>query len=249
VEAWFISDIHLKKAEERNGEILLRFLRSLLQGNPQQVHLFMLGDIFDLWVGGGDYFVNRFSEIVNTLGELVKAGGKVTFIEGNHDLHIADYFQKKLGVSVFVEAQYIEIDSKIIRVEHGDLINLNEIAYLRLRAVLRHPILKFFARVVPGGFWGYIGEKASKKSRKRSAKMRVNNQEQLENMIHAHTERAFAEKPFDFIISGHMHIFTDREMSLNGQKVRSVNLGSWFEDTVKVFRIKDGQAEWITLPG
>ena len=66
-------------------------------------------------------------------------------------------------------------------------------------------------------------------------------------MIHAHTERAYIEKKFDFIISGHMHIFTDRVLTMNGHKVRSINLGSWFEDNIKVFRIKEGQADWVNL--
>ena len=90
MEAWFISDIHLKTAEERNGKILLRFLRSLLAGNPQQVHLFMLGDIFDLWVGGHTYFAKKFEPLMQALGDLRKAGARITFIEGNHDVHVEE---------------------------------------------------------------------------------------------------------------------------------------------------------------
>lgn len=247
MEAWFVSDIHLKTAKERNGEILLRFLHSLLQGNPEKIHLFLLGDIFDLWVGGGSFFVKRFLPLVQALEKLKKAGAQITFIEGNHDLHIGSYFKKRLGVEVFVEAQYYEIDGLTVRIEHGDLINLNEIAYLRLRSVLRHPAVKMLAHIIPGGVWGYIGDKASKKSRSRSSRLRVQNEEQLVGMIHAHTERAYIEKKFDFIISGHMHIFTDRVLTMNGHKVRSINLGSWFEDNIKVFRIKEGQADWVNL--
>lgn len=225
-----------------------QFFYDLKKANPQQTHLFLLGDIFDLWVGGGDFFVQKYKALVGALGELIKAGAKVTFIEGNHDLHIADYFQKKLGVSVFVDPQYYQIDGLTVRVEHGDLINLDEISYLRLRQFLRHPILKFLARHVYGGVWGFIGTQASRKSRKRSANLRVRNEKKLEEMVHLHAERSYQEKPFDFIVSGHMHILTDRELSIQGHKVRSINLGSWFEKEIKIFRIKQGTADWVQLP-
>lgn len=248
MEAWFISDIHLKTAEERNGKILLRFLRSLRQRNPSEIHLFMLGDIFDLWVGGHNYFGNKFKDLTTALSDLKQAGAQITYIEGNHDVHVEGYFQKKLGIEVFVEARYYTIDGKVIRCEHGDLINLNDEKYLKYRGIIRNPWIKPLGNIIPGRFWDYIGNKASKKSRERSGHFRSSNEEQLVKMIRGHIVTAYEEKPFDFIISGHMHVFDDHVVDVNGHNVRSVNLGSWFEDTVKVFRIKDGRGEWVDLP-
>ncbi|WP_374027546.1 UDP-2,3-diacylglucosamine diphosphatase [Bdellovibrio bacteriovorus] len=248
MEAWFISDIHLKTAEERNGKILLRFLRSLLAGNPRQVHLFMLGDIFDLWVGGHTYFAKKFEPLMQTLGDLRKAGARITFIEGNHDVHVEGYFQKHLGIEVFVEAQYYLIDGVRVRCEHGDLINLNDEKYLKYRSIIRNPYIKPLGNILPGKFWDHIGNKASKKSRERSGHYRVSNEGELISMIRKHTPVAYAEKPFDLIVSGHMHVFDDHMETINGHSVRSVNLGSWFEERVKVFCLKNGVGEWVYLP-
>ncbi|WP_413586444.1 UDP-2,3-diacylglucosamine diphosphatase [Bdellovibrio sp. HCB274] len=247
MEAWFISDIHLKSAEERNGQILLRFLRSLRQGNPENVHLFMLGDIFDLWIGSSEFFAKRFQPLMDALKDLRKAGARITYIEGNHDVHIEGYFTKKLDVEVFVEAQYYKIDGLNVRVEHGDLINLNDIKYLKYRSIIRNPWIKPLKDFLPGRFWNYLGNRASKKSRARSGHYRQRNEEQLVSMIRGHVSRAYDEGPFDIIISGHMHVFDDHMVPTHGREVRSVNLGSWFEDDVKVFRIKNGQGEWVTI--
>lgn len=249
MEAWFLSDIHLKSVEERNGKILLRFLRSLLAGNPSQIHLFLLGDIFDLWIGGHDYFVQKYKPLMEALQELKSAGARITYIEGNHDVHIEDFFQRQLGAEVFVEAQYFEIDGVRIRCEHGDLINLNDKAYLRYRGVIRHPLVKPLGTRLPGRFWGYVGTKMSAKSRKKSGHYRTRNEAQLVAMIRGHIAHAYQEKAFDYIISGHMHVFDDHIVDFDGHKVRSINLGSWFEENVKVFRIKSGQGEWVLLPG
>lgn len=247
MEAWFISDIHLKTAEERNGQILLRFLRSLREQNPKQVHLFMLGDIFDLWIGPSEFFARQFPEHMQALKDLIDAGGKVTFIEGNHDVHVEKYFEKKLGVKVFVEAQYYQIDNLQVRVEHGDLINLNDEKYLKYRAFIRNPRYKFLLYMFPGWLWNWAGTRASKKSRDKSGEYRARNEAQLVTMIRNHTERAYQERPFDVIISGHMHVFDDHMISIDGRPVRTVNLGSWFEEKVRVFRIKDGQCDWVHL--
>lgn len=249
MEAWFLSDIHLKTAEERNGKILLRFLHSLLERNPKEIHLFLLGDIFDLWIGGHSYFVEKFKPLIDALRMLKKEGARITYIEGNHDVHIESFFQQQLGADVFVEAQYFNIDGCRVRCEHGDLINIQDKAYLRYRSVIRHPVVKpFGTTLLPGRFWSYVGNKMSQKSRLRSGHYRVSNEDQLVEMIRGHIEKAYKEQPFDFIISGHMHVFDDHVVEIEGRKVRSVNLGSWFEESVRVFCIRKGQGEWIHLP-
>lgn len=247
MEAWFISDIHLKDAEERNGKILLRFLRSLLEQNPSEVHLFMLGDIFDLWVGGHAYFAKKFEPLIAALRDLKKAGARITYIEGNHDVHIESFFQGQLGVEVFVEAQYYLIDGVRVRCEHGDLINVNDKNYLKYRALIRHPLVKPLGTHLPGSFWNYIGNKASKASRARSGHFRMVNEAELVKMVRGHVEVAYAEKPFDLIVSGHMHVFDDHTVQYHGHSVRSINLGSWFEERVKVFCLRRGVGEWVYL--
>lgn len=247
MEAWFISDIHLKTAEERNGKILLRFLRSLREGNPSQVHLFLLGDIFDLWVGKHAYFGRGFKDIIQALQDLKKAGARITYIEGNHDVHVEGFFQKRLGVEVFVEAQHYLIDGVRVRVEHGDLINLADEKYLKYRRLIRNPYIKPLGNLVPAQVWAYLGNRASKKSRARTSDYAHRNTDQLVQMIRSHAERVYAEKPFDVIISGHMHVFDDHKMQIAGHPVRSINLGSWFEPQVKVFRLLNGHGEWIPL--
>lgn len=234
--------------QERNGKILLRFLRSLLEKNPSEIHLFLLGDIFDLWIGGHQYFVKRYQPLIEVLQALKAAGTRITYIEGNHDLHIEDFFKKQLGADVFVEAQYFNIDGMKVRCEHGDLINSNDKAYLRYRGVVRHPLVKPLGTRLPGQFWGYVGEKMSQKSRKKSGTYRVQNESALVQMIRGHIAKAYQEQEFDIVISGHMHVFDDHVVDFDGKKVRSINLGSWFEDTIKVFQIKDGQGNWVTIP-
>jgi len=247
LEAWFLSDIHIKTMQERNSEILLRFLHSLRSKNPTEIHLFLLGDIFDLWIGGHSIFVQKFQPLVDAIRDLKNAGAKITYIEGNHDLHIQSFWKKKLGVEVFVEAQFYEINGLRIRVEHGDLINLDDKAYLRYRSVVRHPLIKQLGNLIPGRVWDEIGKYASKKSRARSQVYRVANEEKLVQMIRHHAHRVFDEMPYDLIVSGHMHVYDDYQFQVGIRNVRSINLGSWYGEEVKVLKLTGTQAEWVSI--
>lgn len=233
--------------QERNSHILLRFLHSLGEKNPTQTHLFLLGDIFDLWIGGHGVFARKFEPLVAAIRDLKKAGARITYIEGNHDVHIESFWQKKLGVEVFVEAQFYEINGLVVRVEHGDLINLNDQAYLRYRSVVRHPLVKPLGNLIPGAIWDGVGNYASRRSRARSQVYRVSNEEKLVQMIRHHAHRAFTEKAFDLIVSGHMHVFDDYTFLTEGRSVQSVNLGSWMGEEVKVLHLSGTKVQWVAL--
>lgn len=233
--------------QERNSEILLRFLHSLAEKNPKDIHLFLLGDIFDLWVGGSNLFVKKFQPLVDAIHDLKQAGARVTYIEGNHDVHIQSFWQEKLGVEVFVEAQFYRINDLEIRVEHGDLINLNDEAYLRYRNVIRNTWVKHLSWVIPGKVWDEVGNFAARQSRKHSQAYRVRNEEKLHQMIRSHAERVYGEHPFDAIISGHMHVHDDYTFQSGGKSARSFNLGSWYGDEVKVLKLSAQQFEWVTV--
>lgn len=250
MEVWFVSDIHLKTQEERNSQILLRFLHSLQAKDPQRTELFLMGDIFDLWIGGHQYFAAQFKPLITALKILRDRGMKITYIEGNHDVHVEGFFQKVLGIEVFVEAQYRQIDGLTLRLEHGDLINLNDQTYLKYRRLIRHPWIKPLGTIIPGAFWHYLGKKASKRSRDQSSHYRAQNEQELVRMIRYHAERAYAEKPFDVIISGHMHVFDDYKIkspATGNQEIRSINLGSWFEDPVRILCLRDREWAWVEI--
>lgn len=247
MEAWFVSDIHLKNAQERNSQKLLRFLRYLeARAEQKPVHLFLLGDIFDLWVGPHLFFADRFKDIIQSMHSLTKKGVQITFIEGNHDVHIDGFF-KTIGVNVFVEAQYYDLDGLTVRIEHGDLINQEDTRYLRYRSLIRQSFVKHISWILPGSFWSVVGDRASKMSRAKSGKYQAAKEADLRLMIRRHTPRAFVEKPFDYIITGHMHIREDHTERMGVRNVRTVNLGSWFETPVQVFKIENGNGEWVEL--
>jgi UDP-2,3-diacylglucosamine hydrolase len=240
--AFFVSDIHLKSPTEPKALLLERFLFRLNQqataGGPNApTHLFLVGDIFDLWIGSHRYFWHRFDRLVRLVRDLIRSGVEVHFFEGNHDLHLNEFWQGEVGTHVHSEAEFFDLGDKRVRVEHGDLINPEDSGYHFLRWFLRTPLVRNLALNLPERVVAAIGERASAVSRgfTSGSGAKAIDHRDVKLMIHAHAKRSYFEEPFDLIVTGHVHVRDDFIFEGNPAKqVRSVNLGSWF-DAAPVF--------------
>lgn len=244
LDAVFLSDLHLTDPKERNGQALLRFLSSLdATEDLRGFHLFLLGDIFDLWVSDHRVFRERWRDLLAVLASLRGKGARVIYFEGNHDMHLAPYWADVLGADVHTSAASFDVAGWRVRCEHGDEINREDVAYLRLRAFLRGHAIRFLAHRLPGKFWDGLGQRLSRQSRKYSSVERQNHRERMIAMVRDHAVRVWEDDPFDLIVSGHLHARDDWSFEKGGRRVRSINLGSWFDEQ-KVLCLKGDRLEW-----
>jgi UDP-2,3-diacylglucosamine pyrophosphatase LpxH len=65
-------------------------------------------------------------------------------------------------------------------------------------------------------------------------------------MIHAYAETAFDKDPFDYMITGHMHVRDEYKITRGEQSGLSINLGSWFEETLALCLEESGH-RWVEL--
>ena len=152
IRAWFLSDIHIRTENESNSEKLLLFLHSLENEKNKATHLFLVGDIFDLWIYDHSYFVEKFPKIVNAIRVIVQKGIEVHYFEGNHDLYLKRFWQQEVGVKVHDGPVFFNLGSKKFRVEHGDLMNPDDRGYFFLKSILSFFIV-FFRQCATTGFY------------------------------------------------------------------------------------------------
>ncbi len=243
--SWFLSDIHLKDINERSGNILLRFLFELKK-DPTAHQVFLLGDIFDAWVSDGTAFTKHYRVLIECLRDLKKSGTQIHYFEGNHDVHIDIFWTKKLNIPVYTQAKDFEIDGLKFRLEHGDYINPDDLAYINYRESLNREWVKFAAHTLPGFFWKTLGEYHSLKSRKKTSAYANQNKDKIRYLIRTHALRSFEQAPFDYIINGHMHVFDDYTFEVQGKSVRSVNLGTWL-DVPRIAKFESKKLEIINV--
>ncbi len=226
MKAYFISDVHLKCETKTKGQKIISFLESLPQDTT---HLILLGDIFDLWVGDHAYFYKKFSKIITLLQRLKARGIEIHYFEGNHDLHLTQFWQNKLGIQVHRDTYFFEWPGITVRAEHGDLMNPNDKGYLFLRKFLRTKSMEFVAHHLPGALVGFIGDRSSQMSRVYTDRMNQKYKETVTALTHTYAKKVYPEKHFDLFVTGHTHVDDDFTFESGTKKIRSINLGSWLD--------------------
>ena len=278
--AYFVSDVHLVSDQDEKADLFIKLVEGLItraldrapkaDHSPTEIptHLFLVGDIFDLWVADHEFFVQRYTRVVEVLRQAVTAGIEVHFFEGNHDLHLSAFWERKIGVKVHSDASTFKLGDHDVRVEHGDLINPGDRGYLFLRWFLRSPLMRKLAFSLPSRFVQYIGESASHASRAYTSSdtlvaTKHLPQDKIRSLIRAHAERVISAEPFDILISGHVHVRDDHtwevattdpsgdarnansviQTGMSTKIARSVNLGSWYE-APQAFVLSQRRAEF-----
>lgn len=222
MRAFFVSDIHLFSMEDPRAGILLRFLKSL---ERDTTHLFLMGDIFDLWIADHDIFANKFAQLSHEIVNLVRRGVEVHYFEGNHDFHLKEFWQDKVGARVHEAPYYMTLGNYRVRLEHGDETNPEDRLYRFQRWTLRTWLLEKMCFLAPSWFVRFIGETWSGQSRKK--RPYVN--QSLKDRVRRFVQEKSRERHFDLMICGHTHMRDDFEFEVNGKKSRFINLGTWLE--------------------
>jgi len=219
-QAYFVSDIHLKGPEDRKFQVLLNFLKAL---PSDATHLFFMGDIFDLWVGEHQYFIQVYDPILTEVQKLQKQGVEIHYFEGNHDFHLRTYWQEELKVHVHEGVHHIQLGNCILRLEHGDLTNPDDLNYLRLRKFLRSKPMEWIIKNAPEKLVTFVGENWSQRSRK--ARPYVN--EKVKLRARQYAIEAASQTPFDLMVCGHTHMQDEFRFEFNGRQHLYINLGTW----------------------
>lgn len=243
MKAYFLSDIHLKSETKDKAKLFLNFIKNI---DKKTTHLILLGDVFDLWIGDHKYFKEKFHQTLSQLRRLVEDGVEVHYFEGNHDIHLKKFWEKRIGVHVHPSKKIFQLGPFKVRAEHGDLMNPQDKGYLFLRWFLRTKPMELLSQYIPGKVVAMIGERSSLMSRIYTSRI---NKEYIDKVIEytrAYAKKEYAKDKFDTIITGHTHVKDDYIFNVGSKQIRSVNLGSWL-DQPKAFIITPNEQKFISL--
>jgi len=146
MRAIFIADAHLRHPQDQNYRNLLNFLEQQ-QGNLDA--LFLLGDIFEFWIGYRSVVFSEHLPLLCRLQQLSESGCRLFYVEGNHDFNLGAFFTDTLKCTVIPDQQVVPLGGRKIFVCHGDLADPKAKSYRLLRAFWRSGFLKFLTKIVP----------------------------------------------------------------------------------------------------
>ena len=233
---WFISDLHLDAKRPQMVQAFMRFLGTV----PEQASsLYILGDLFEYWIGD-DIVDSPSGQLVKPLlaglKQVSDAGVKLYFTHGNRDFLVGERFTEMTGCALLPEKYIIDLDGVPTLLMHGDTLCTDDVEYQELRKMFYDPdqrarflSLDFEARVAEANHLRKLsGEKMQEKSQEI---MDVNQQT---------VEKVMLEAGVTQLIHGHTHRPNIHEFDLNGQPAKRIVLGDWYEQ-VSALKVQNGQ--------
>ena len=138
-----ISDLHL---EEERPDITRAFL-DLLHGRARGAQaLYILGDFFEAWIGD-DGMTPFQRSICAALRELSDSGTPIFIMHGNRDFLIGKAFCKAAGATLLKDPSVVQLFGEPVLLMHGDSLCTRDVGYMKLRRILRNPIVLFILRL------------------------------------------------------------------------------------------------------
>lgn len=128
----FISDLHLDKSRPKVNDYFVKYLKDL---DKEVSDLYILGDLFEYWVGDDD----PMDGLDEVRSEIIKLGKRINiwYMHGNRDFLISKDICKKLEIKLLTDPTIIQKDDIKILMLHGDTLCTDDIAYQEFRKVVR----------------------------------------------------------------------------------------------------------------
>lgn len=134
-EQLFIADLHLSAERPDTLALFLRFLQARA---PQANALYILGDLFDAWIGDDDD--SAAAEQVRTgLRALSDSGTAVYLQHGNRDFLLGETFLAATGAQLLDPASVVTLDGQATLLMHGDQLCTDDVEYQQAKLLLRNP--------------------------------------------------------------------------------------------------------------
>lgn len=216
---YFIADLHLN---EDRPDITACFLSFLKNEATKAEKLYILGDLFEYWVGDDDddIFVKNIASALKTLSN---TGTHLYFIHGNRDFLLGERYAKKAGITLLPESAVIDLYGEKTLIMHGDTLCTDDVDYQKFRRKSHTWWWQFMIKSLPLSLRKKIANNYRQKSslakqNKSLDIMDVNQNEVTKKLIETNTLR---------LIHGHTHRPNTHNFKVNNQPAQRIVLGNW----------------------
>lgn len=223
---YFASDVHLgldvKDPAEREERFTV-FLKSIPVKDTEA--LYLLGDIWDFWYEYHDVVPKGYVRVFAALMDLMDAGVKVYFFQGNHDIWCYHYFED-MGMIILQQPHVVKIGEKVFCLGHGDGLGPGHHLYKLMRWGFRSRFFQGLFSLLHPYLAFRFGKGWSKKSR--VAKTVEYVFRGTEEPLYKFAVDFLRHTHVDYFVFGHFHCKVD--MTLPGG-ARLIVLKDWMDSS------------------
>jgi UDP-2,3-diacylglucosamine hydrolase len=217
----FASDLHLDSEAPWAIDAFLKFLEGPARAADS---LYLLGDLFEVWVGDDDDNPDNARACAG-LASLTRAGVPVYAIHGNRDFLLGADFERRTGVKLLPDPVRLDLHGVPTLLSHGDVFCVDDLPYQELRDIVRKPRWqeRFLALSL-----------AARRSLATAARAgsKAHTERQVPVLMDVNPDavtRALRATGARRLVHGHTHRPAVHEFSVDGASAERVVLAPWYE--------------------
>lgn len=228
----FISDLHLCGARPAITQLFLDFLEHRAR---HAAALYILGDLFEYWIGDAAIQEDEFRPIVAGLRTLTASGTPVYVMHGNRDFLMGPEFERATGSRLLPDPVRVDLHGIPTLLMHGDTLCTDDLEYMAFRRQVRDPAWQreFLAKAAAER------HRIVRDLRERSRVSTAQKKPEIMDVNQQAVEAALRQHGVHRLIHGHTHRPREHRFNLDGLPAQRMVLGDWYEQG-SVLRVEDG---------
>ena len=216
----FISDLHLEEARPGIGAQFVDFL----DGEAREAEaLYILGDLFESWVGDDDPNP-YYADMKTALRDLTDSGQAVYFMHGNRDFAIGSRFAQDTGIQLLDDPHRVDLYGSKVLLSHGDAYCTDDVEYQKVRAMTRNSDWLNMMLAKP------LEERIAFAAHARQLSMQRDNvPAEIMDVNDDAVIAAIRDHDVEVLLHGHTHRPAVHDIDLGDRKAQRIVLGDWYE--------------------
>lgn len=218
----FISDLHLAPDTPAANTALHEFLRKTA---PAADALYVLGDLFEYWIGDEGLSHPFAHEIAAAFRALAEQGVPVYFMHGNRDFLVGGRFAEASGMQMLPDPTLIKLYGCPTLLMHGDTLCSDDLEYQKFRAMVRNPAWQqaFLAKPIDERI------RMAQEVRGKSEQAKQVKDTAIMDVTQATVEQALRTHGYPRLIHGHTHRPARHQHRVDGRTCERWVLSDWYQ--------------------
>lgn len=193
----FISDVHL---DAKRPAVTRAFLQFLCEQAQTADSLYILGDLFEAWIGDDDD-APLAVDVQAALKAYSASGRQLFFMAGNRDFLIGDDFCANTGATLLTDPTTIDLYGRPTALLHGDTLCTDDVDYQAFRVQARDPAWQapLLAQPLP------VRRQLAEKIRAETSSLAAMKAEDIMDVNPSEVDRVMRDSEVSLMIHGHTH--------------------------------------------
>ena len=218
----FVSDLHLSPDRPRINQVFFDFAARIA---ARAESVFILGDLFEYWVGDDDLADPFNASVADALAQLSRGGVRLRLMQGNRDVLLGEEFTRRCGAELLADPALLDLHGTRTLIMHGDTLCTDDVEYQKFRVYARDPgnQRRFLSQPLPERRKQAMGMRAESEKHKYATSL------EIMDVAQAAVENVLREHGYPRLIHGHTHRPARHLHTVDGRRCERWVLNDWYQ--------------------